>query len=224
MTSIPGKSQSASTRMSSNSLQDEGFRKYDDHLHLAPARSPGHQPVTNAFFLQTGCRSFHPTNSIKAPGMWCESLLNVNHFLAILRDHWNTSITFRVICLYMHNSCLTGQPGKLAPVCQISLDFAAARDDRLWSVVAVEEGDHPGWHFAGCGIWGWKFGILAFALQCVSTNLHLFLIYSSTDWLFCSPTRYKVWSEGIIDNSSRTLLFGCTPGRNEKMLGVKHRD
>jgi len=56
----------------------------------------------------------------------------------------------------MHNSCLTGQPGKLAPVCQIPLDFAAARDDRLWSVAAgrgmLREGGHPGWHFAGCGI------------------------------------------------------------------------
>jgi len=62
MTSTPGKSQSASTRMSSNSLQDEGFRKCDDHLHLAPARSPTQ-------FLTDRSRSFHPTNRIKAPGM-----------------------------------------------------------------------------------------------------------------------------------------------------------
>ena len=42
----------------------------------------------------------------------------------------------------------------------------------------AREGGLPGRHFAGAGFEGRKFGILAFALQCVSVSLYLLLIYS----------------------------------------------
>ena len=42
----------------------------------------------------------------------------------------------------------------------------------------AREGGRPGWHFAGATFEGRKCGILAFALQCVSVILYLFLIYS----------------------------------------------
>jgi len=41
-----------------------------------------------------------------------------------------------------------------------------------------EEGRPPRQHFAGAAFEGRIFGILAFALQCVSVSLYLFLIYS----------------------------------------------
>jgi len=53
---------------------------------------------------------------------------------------------------------------------------------KAWSPVAAgrgaREGGRPGWHFAGATFEGRKCGILAFALQCVSVSLYLFLIYS----------------------------------------------
>ena len=42
----------------------------------------------------------------------------------------------------------------------------------------AREGGRPGQHFAGTTFEGQQFGILAFALQCVSVSLYLFLIYS----------------------------------------------
>jgi len=36
----------------------------------------------------------------------------------------------------------------------------------------AREGGHPGRHFAGAAFEGRKFGILAFALQCVSVSLY----------------------------------------------------
>ena len=42
----------------------------------------------------------------------------------------------------------------------------------------ARDGSRPGRHFAGAAFDGQKFRILAFALQCVSVNLYLFLIYS----------------------------------------------
>ena len=102
-----------------------------------------------------------------------------------------------------------------------------------------ERGSGPqGGILQGAAFEGWKFGILASALQCVSVSVYLFLIYSVhrltvlLTWrviklralccaAFCIEcfTYWRVsfrdaaaddlqWSEGNHDNSSRTLLFG----------------
>ena len=42
----------------------------------------------------------------------------------------------------------------------------------------AREGVCHGWHFAGAAFEGQKFGILVFALQCVTVSLYLFVIYS----------------------------------------------
>jgi len=97
------------------------------------------------------------------------------------RVHSNLIVFNLFLFFSFHQAYLPQIPGKIITITYLPM---------MWTLLAVSPycgsgnggggraGSHPRWHFAQAAIEGRKFGILAFALQCVSISLYLFLIYS----------------------------------------------